>query len=73
MRPRNGVWAFGNCSRNIRNDPEKIPIMDPINPSTVSKFLEITFVLFMVISICYYIIYFSTGRLSPAIASRFAF
>ena len=54
--PKKGVCACPRLSMNIKNEPENIPIIDPITPNIVSKVLDTILVLFM-FNHMFYILY----------------
>ena len=65
--PKKGVCTWPTCSRNIRNDPENIPITEPIMPIIISKVLEMVLVLFMFNNMINNIIYMFTNQLLPEV------
>lgn len=48
-RPKNVAWAWDALKRNIKTDPERTPIREPIRPIAISKCRVVTLVLFMII------------------------
>ena len=57
IRPKKGVCACPKLSKNIKNEPENIPMTEPMNPITISKVLDTVLVLFMFNNMCNDIIY----------------
>ena len=64
--PKNGACAIVMFSRNIRKDPENIPITEPTIPRAISKFLEMILVLLMIMNLIIIIYnYLIKGRQLP--------
>lgn len=64
IKPKKGVCALPASFKNIKKEPENIPMMEPAKPINISKFLDKVVVLFMFNNM-FLSLYIFTSRLLP--------